>query len=908
MDQWVFPTTESLQAKVIAETDEKTLILTSGGRLARQLRHAFRWNQMTTGRSGWLFPKILSLNAWLQETWRHSWPEEALASTLTLFRLWEKTVNRFDLPEGLPADLRLFQSLDETFRVRIRDKVPWPSNEYASPIIAWRGELFREFEKNLARQGYLHPAVLPLKILEQKTFSSLNPSQKIFLLGFEFPAPVEADLLNVLQKKFGAVFCSTSPSPEPELKAVSLPTEEEEVVWLAEQILLETRHHPLHRIGLVVPNLSLYGPLIASAFRDLMGPSVEEEEGRYNISLGRSLWDQPLVQAGLLPLRFSLEGEPRALLFSLLQSPYYKRWAGRSVQLARADLLWRTQGIDSGLEGLLQCLIHHNFLALSGDDVSETPLASLLYPLGRPRQSVPQWVESICRCWKDLGYPVISLPGEEGSYNHLEEILNQMAVELKDEIMDGLRFFSWLKTLAGQTLVNDPGHEQAGIQVLGLIEARGLAFDRLFLAGLSKGSLPQPVRPFPFLSPEERRFVQGATIQSQYDFSRKAFSHLLTLSPRITLTRAEEENGDPVPPSPFWPEHYEKGERNFWIRPGQVWPRAEWLRQTLEGIPDFPVPHPPSDIVGPSFPAKALSRQSPLQRARVEKDPPPLTGISVTAVETLLACPFQFFCANLLGIVPLEEISAGISSLEKGNTLHRILALITRTLRAEGVSLTDRPAVEQRVRHCIQEVLKDKAHQPHWLVEEVRLVGEEEGLGGLLGRWLELERERWEKGWRWEKEEIPFSGLRLPDWSFSIKGRIDRVDSNESLEEACCWDYKTGRLPSPGEISKNFLAPQLPLYLLALKSLPDLRSKFVKVRQAGFVALKSEGELALKQPLPQSGDWETCLADWEEAIRLAGEKILKGEYPPAPKPEPRGKNQGACTYCPYRCLCAYWKV
>jgi ATP-dependent helicase/DNAse subunit B len=321
----------------------------------------------------------------------------------------------------------------------------------------------------------------------------------------------------------------------------------------------------------------------------------------------------------------------------------------------------------------------------------------------------------------------------------------------------------------------------------------------------------------------------------------------------------------------------------------------------------FPLSHPLSDGSLFSIPDKALAHQSPLRRGKTEKDPPPLTGISVTAVETLLACPFHFFCAHLLGITPLEEISAGISPLERGESLHRILAMITRTLRSEAVPLTDRPAVEQRVRQCIQDVLRDKSNQPYWMVEEVRLVGEEEGLGGLLGQWLDLERERWEKGWRWEKEEIPFSELRLPEWPFSIKGRIDRIDSNEILEEACCWDYKTGRLPPPGDIRKNFLAPQLPLYLLALKSLPELRPKFVKDLRAGFVALKSEGELALKEPLPESGEWEACLADWEEAIRLAGEKMIRGDFEPAPKPEPKGKNQGACTYCPYKNLCTYWK-
>ena len=323
---------------------------------------------------------------------------------------------------------------------------------------------------------------------------------------------------------------------------------------------MAAQQSPLHRIGIVVPNLSQYAPLITSAFRELIGPSINEEAGNYNISLGQSLWDHPLTQAGLLPLRFFLEGESRTLLLSLLLSPYYRIWGAHHHQLAQADLLWRNYSVDSGLDALLQCLIHHNFSGLSYLNPSEETLESLLKTLNQPRQGVAQWVESLSHCWRLLGFPAIALPGEEGIYKHLQQTLKNLTRDLKAGTLDGPHFFAWLKYLLSQTLVNEPGYEQSGIQVLGLIEARGLAFDRLFLAGLSKGSLPQPVRTFPFLSPEERRLVQGATLKSQFDFARIAFSHLKTVSPKITLTRPEEEKGDPVPPSPFWPDPGRKRE------------------------------------------------------------------------------------------------------------------------------------------------------------------------------------------------------------------------------------------------------------------------------------------------------------------------------------------------------------
>jgi ATP-dependent helicase/nuclease subunit B len=907
---WIAPTTELLQARIVAEAEEQTLILTSGGRLARQLRHAFRWTQMKKGLSGWVPPKILSLNAWLQETWREAWSEETLPSPIKLMQIWEQTVQSLNLPEGLSADTQLYQLLDETYRVRIRDKVSSPANGYATPLMAWREKIFQLFEQGLSDQGFIHPAVLPIKIRDEKLIDARIPPKKVLLLGFEFPAPIESDLLKVLRKRFGAVSCSTQSIQEPVLSAVSLPNQEEEVVWLVEQVLMTAQQTPLHRIGIVVPNLSQYAPLIASALREVIGPSIDEETGNYNISLGQSLWDQPLIQAGILPLRFFLEGESRTLFLSLLLSPFYRIGGGHHPKLAQADRLWRKYSLDSGLDTLVQCLTHNHFSGSSYINPSEETLAFLLKTLNQPQQSASDWVESLFHCWRLLGFPAIALPGEEGIYKHLQQILKNVARDLSTEVLDGQHFFAWLKYLLVQTLVNEPGYEQSGIQVLGLIEARDLAFDRLFVTGLSKGSLPQPVRIFPFLSPEERRQVQGATLKSQFDFARIAFSHLKTISPKMTLTRPQEEKGDPVPPSPFWPSFAEEEERNYWTVPGQVWSRAQWLKQTIQGIQNFPLLHPtresclspesllsnPSESTGETFsPRPGAGEMHPL-----------ISTLSVTDVETLLACPFKFFAERLLRIAPLEEIALGISPLEKGEVIHKILALITKTLRLQAIPLTDQEAVQTIMKRCVHGVLKDKLNNPHWLVEKWRLIGEEEGLGGLLGTWIESERDRWKKGWRWEKEEMSFFDLYFPSWSFTVQGRIDRIDVNETQAGVCCWDYKTGSLPPSSDISKNFLASQLPLYLLALKSRPELQTKSPEGFLAGYIGLKSEGEFVMREPWPEASAWEICLPDWEKEIGRIGERIKEGNFSPDPRPEPRGKNQGACAYCPYKSLCSYW--
>lgn len=883
----IFPTTQTLQSRIVAEADEETLILTSGGRVARQLRHLFRMGRIQQGRSGWQPPRIMSLNAWIEETWRGGWPEEYLTSPLKVLRLWEEAVQAGDLPEGLTADISLYRILDETFQAKIRNKVPpFKENLGSSPIL-WREEVFARFGRLLLKQGLIHPAMLPIKVLHRSDSKPCPFPGKVFLVGFEFPAPIESDLLRVLKKRAGAVSFYTRALREPVLSAFSFPSQEEEAIWLSEQVLFAAQETPLHRIGLVVPNPSQYAPLFSANFRELIGPPVVEEKGNYNISLGQPLWEQPLVQAGLLPLRFFLEGESRTLLLSLLLSPYYGLGQADRRQTAQADLLWRKKSIDSGLESLLPGLGQQKWEGSSFLDPPGQTLEALSRILIQGRQSGAKWVEALSQTWQLLGFPKITLPGEAGFYNHLTKVLRQLKDTLASSLLDGSHFFSWLKYLLNQTLVNEPGYEQSGLQILGLIEARGLAFDRLFLAGMSKGSLPQPVRPFPFLTPEERRLVQGATLKSQYEFAQLSFNVLKTTAPVMTMTRPEEEQGNPLPPSPFWPEISEKKERNIWQIPGRAWIRAEWLKQTTQGMKkkSKSVPREDLPLTSISLPAR----------------------LSVTAVESALSCPFKFFAERLLKIVPLEEIVIGISPPERGETLHNILALITRAIRRQEGALKDQESLSLIVIQCVREVLKTKSPDPHWRIEEKRLIGDEKGLKGLLGAWLQEEMKRWEEGWRWDREETAFSDFSLPSWSFSIQGRIDRVDINEKLEQVCCWDYKTGVLPQPKAIMETFLAPQLPLYLLALKTQPNFREKALEAFKAGYVGLKSEGEVVMQEPLKGTTAWEVCLSDWERELAELGNKLSGGQFLADPRPIPRTINDGACAYCHYGGMCTYWK-
>ena len=97
--------------------------------------------------------------------------------------------------------------------------------------------------------------------------------------------------------------------------------------------------------------------------------------------------------------------------------------------------------------------------------------------------------------------------------------------------MDAGEFLEWLTIGAQRVILPGPGIQAAGIQVLGLLEMRGLDFSHVFCLGMNSGTLPAPPRPLPLLSAGEKRLVLGGTYQSQHHFAAELFHNLLGAAP-----------------------------------------------------------------------------------------------------------------------------------------------------------------------------------------------------------------------------------------------------------------------------------------------------------------------------------------------------------------------------------------
>jgi RecB family exonuclease len=277
--------------------------------------------------------------------------------------------------------------------------------------------------------------------------------------------------------------------------------------------------------------------------------------------------------------------------------------------------------------------------------------------------------------------------------------------------------------------------------------------------------------------------------------------------------------------------------------------------------------------------------------------------ISMSALETALACPCRFYLNVLLGLEELPDIVPGLSPLERGSVMHSVLQTFTgRFLEVlEDTGVWDDGMARQQLQAVATEYMSRGQENPHWEAEMARWL---EGEEALLRQWLGLEKQRFLEGWRWLAMENTFTGLQLPGWPTRVRGRLDRVDTHQT-QGVMLWDYKSGSVPKLKDIEEDRSQFQLSGYLLALQQGLTAVPPNPEAR-AGIIGLKSSRAEHLKFEDFKLGaeDWREILAAKLTEVARMGERVGQGDFRPDPSlPPPAQAN--SCTYCPFKLLCGY---
>ena len=881
-------TNQDLQNRLLVLLENGYTVLAETERFVHQIKRQFRLRRIEEGKSGWDTPRIFTLNRWMENFWTELWPEELPASSSFLrWQFLKDSLDEAPPPEPQAPQVELIHLLDESFEQCLRFAIDPAGGQEAGPMIGWRRRIWRSFDDRLARRGLFHPARLPEKIahcipgLERKA----NWNRMAFV-GFEFAGHWEKYLLEELQKKAGAVFFAL-PAGETQPDRLVYSDPEQEITGLMENLLIAAREHAPHDIAVVLCDSEFYSPAISNRLQDILGEPIRAERAAYNLWPDRNLCDQGLYNAAVLPIRCALGGQKRNDLFTFLRSPYYGLFSRWNRRLSLWDRTWREKRVESGIDPLLEAV--RDSAEEIFPDGSSGIRAAIAPFLEAGVKMVSKWAETLRRIWTALQFPVLANELDQIAWDNLGQITSEFETVFGETSLSAHEFFEFLTAAASRVRVQKSGFEDAGIQVLGRLDARGLSFSKIFIPGLVSGSFPQPVRSLPLLSSSERPKVLGGTIESQFAFARHLYANFLAAAPQIVLSRPAAKDGEICIPSPFWTEDDEKNIDAVipWKHSLPAMQRARWVRQSIAKI----------RVGVPIKNAKAFC-EADLSQFQIQPLPT-ANRISVSELHSALVCPALYFFRHVLGLEELDEFEPGIPALERGKNVHWILAsFVLRAMEKLAKADLEFEALSDLLKKTITDAIGPRLSHAVWRVELERLIGKP-GHPSLLLKWLDAERERMLDGWSWMAVERPFDGLEIDGCETRLKGRLDRIDSHPQ-RGVICWDYKTGRLPRRAEVIDKNNEPQLPAYLLAL-SRGDVTGA-LKANDncgAGFIELRSPGNMkhqVMFDPAEQHGPF---LKDWEKGVGAALNSIFAGDVSPLWLKEGRTCEEN----CVYRGIC-----
>ena len=868
--------------------------VTPNRRLARSLQRSFAAVAESRGQRAWATPTILPYPAWLETLWLDALAADAMRDPLRLVAptqalwLWQRIVAADSSRSATLIDARGAATLaaeawdlvhawgagGESWR-------GWPAaalGEDPACFVRWADA----YASRLSAAGAFDPAQLADVLARQPQSLTAWRGRTVLLTGFLECSPQQLRLTAALSAA-GATVEHYDPLPRTPGAAwrASPPTARDELAgamhWARDRVAAGGA-----LVGIAVEDLSVRRVEARALAEEILCPALqwpgcESDPRPYNVSLGDGLSEVALIASALDLIALGAGPLPLEQAAALLRSPYLDRAAAMWTRRASIELRWLDEGRrDVSFRDAIGALSRvdetlakrwENASAATRLPASSSPrgwteawrdwLAALGWPGGAPLASADYQARL---AWDDL------LVGFGG----LAAIETQLA---RDEAL------AMLRTLAAETIFQPEGPE-ASIQILGLLEAQGLAFDALWVAGLSAERWPRPPEPNALLPVfwQREHDLPRSSAAREMSYARSLTERYLRAAPCVVLSHPSERDGYECAPSAL-----------------------------IRALP-LPAAHPPPVTVAEAIHAAAPTLESVLDDAA----PPIAAGVRAPGgaglFEKQSECPFRAVSIHRLQADVWPEVAEGLSPIERGTVLHQVFAIFWRNCGDQAALLAlGREAVAAQVDAAVAEAMGSGAISAarRRALPPLVLALEALRLARLVREWLELI----------ESQRPPFAvlnaelALALSLGGLEVRLRLDRVDRLADGGIAII-DYKTGRVVPPARwFDPRPQAPQLGLYALAWRAaFPSLPVRAVAYAQVKRGDLKLQGlaadEAAWRGAVTPSslpgcglGGWQDAESRWRESLLGLAAEIGRGCAAVAPRDAETCRRCGLHAFC-----------
>ncbi|MGN6580766.1 MAG: PD-(D/E)XK nuclease family protein [Bordetella sp.] len=857
-------------AQIAALPAADTLVLTVNNRLARRLVQELA-AQLRRERQVSELPRVLPLSAWLsaaaddlafasgnEET--NALPGyrlDAFAAQL----LWARVISE-EQSDGALLDVaqaaRLAADAD-ALMTEWRIDIPSGADteEYRS-FAHWRAR----YRDALRRIDAEDASRLYERVLDAARAGRLSVPGHIVLAGFSDESPRFALLLRALREQ-GAALIQLAAAQ----RGAAVPGRYEAhdradewraaAAWAAQRLA----ENPAGRYAIVSAQLEDEAPHA----RRVLGRALAAGGHAYNVAVGRPLSEWPAARAALAWLdalaRMARNGQADvALLGAALLSGHCAGDEREAARHATLDARWRRNSV---LSRSSQEWLHD----LQGDDLSRAWTQAMqawreVDALGP--QPADAWVPAMRSALGALGFPgegaldsvayqVVGAWGELfGRFGALAPVAGPL---------DGPAAVRLLARIARATAFQPQRDPSARLDVLGLLEAEGGAWDGMWMLGLTDDVLPASPKPNPLLPLTVLRAVGAprATPERERQWAETMFAALCTCAPEIVASHARHEGESELRPSPLI-----AGLALAAWQPLADAPAAAWPQQCIDD--DRGPPLPPFDPMADEAASGSTG------------------GLDV--LDTQARNPLWAFARHRLGARLLDDYALSASASQRGQFLHGALEQAWRML----------PNQEELHAVIAQERLGALLDAAIAQAADAHLAGYDATLRELecararkvLSGWFDLEAQR-----------TPFvvdQVERKHPWTrgaLRLHVRLDRMDRLLADDRAVIVDYKTGMSPGRPESDWSRARPinlQLPFYAAVLAGensgldVAALILAQIHARGVGAQGLADDdAELGMEGVRGISASkefagraWRDVLAGWRSAIENLADEYSAG--------------------------------
>ena len=885
------------------------VVATGNARLARSLRADYERRMLEQGRAAWPTPRVLPLSAWLLErftetTTRSGAPLPRLLLPEQEEQVWAGII-RQDGDALLRVDAAARRAREAWKRLRywhldLADR-RFEDNENTAACRQW----MLRFRAHCTKHEQASESDLPVLLTPRIAQGDCPLPERLLLAGFYEREPAVEGLAAALRGAGCAVDWVDLAGVTGSSRRLRADDAQHEMALAASWARGLLEADPRLRIGIVVPDLAGRRSALDHLLRKTLAPAAMDPRlppapQPWNLSLGGSLADEPIVATAMGLLSLMQAPVDTAALGPLLVSPHWalpSDLAERRLELARRALLDRRLRATGEAEVFLRTVRYE--AARDGRDGLPDPwgsreIAERVDGLIRQSHEFPDradtaaWAASFTAWLKRAGWPE-GRPLNSAEFQALEAwngLLSRFSglADFTGRLTRG-EALSLLRRLAGEG-VFQPRAVDAPVQVLGLYEANGQQFDRLWVMGLHDGAWPPGPAPDPFipLALQRERGMPHCDPEREHAWAARVTTQLGAAAPDVIFSFPGRDGTEELACSPLIAGLREVDPGTLAAGVAEGWAGLIRRSAALEPVPAH----------------EAL----PLRQLHVRG------GSRVFANQA--ACPFRAFAEHRLGARPLDRLQVGLGPMRSGTLMHRALELLWRELGTQQALLAlDDGALRALVRRCSLEALESQRKRNPVTLSERYAGIEAVRLQERMLDWLDIERQR-----------SPFRVVGFEEHgAFTVGGvqvnlKLDRIDELEDGARVVL-DYKTGQVRPSAWFGERPDDPQLPLYGVAARAAlgesvpagPVAAVAFAQIRpdKAGFSGVvRGEGVLP-GLPAKRKGElrdatdrWPQVLEDWSAVLDRLGAAFREGTAEVDPK---NGLATCASTYCELAALC-----